>query len=165
MQRHAIFSALTLGASLAVSLLVPTVLASALAQPPAAADDAEPPAATLPKGRPAIPQDTAVWAEQIAMNYPVEALRYELQGRVGVRVKIGPDGLVSECFVTASSGHQILDETACLSMQRYARFKPALDSNGDPTDGSYSTSINYSLSRPEPAEPTAPSEPTEAAPV
>ena len=64
---------------------------------------------------------------------------------MGVRVSIGPDGKVSSCSVSSSSGSPDLDEAACDGMTRYARFNPALDDNGNPTSGSYSTAIVYKL--------------------
>ena len=69
----------------------------------------------------------------------------EKEGRVGVRVSIGPDGRVTSCSVTSSSGTPSLDRAACDGMQRYARYDPALDDAGHPTTGSASTAIVYKL--------------------
>jgi protein TonB len=109
-----------------------------LAPPPAA-----PPAAS--QARRAIPKGQAGWARRIQDNYPESALRAEKEGRVGVRVTIGPDGHVAECSVSSSSGTPALDSAACEGMQRYARFDPALDDAGNPTSGSYSTSVVYKM--------------------
>lgn len=62
-----------------------------------------------------------------------------------MRVGIGPDGKVTACSVTASSGSPDLDEAACDGMTRYARFNPALDDAGNPTSGQFSTAIVYKL--------------------
>jgi protein TonB len=109
-----------------------------LAPPPAA-----PPAPS--QARRAIPKGQAGWARRIQDNYPESALRAEKEGRVGVRVTIGPDGRVSACSVNSSSGTPALDSAACEGMQRYARFDPALDDAGNPTSGNYSTSIVYKM--------------------
>jgi protein TonB len=85
------------------------------------------------------------WAARIQENYPARALREEVQGTVGVRVTVTPDGRAAECQVTASSGSAELDRAACQGMERYARFNPALDNGGNPTNGSYSTRITYRL--------------------
>jgi len=92
------------------------------------------------------PDGQSRWAARIQENYPSRALRNEEEGRVGVRVTIGPDGKVSACSVTSSSGSSSLDEGACDGMRRYARFKPALDDDGNPTTASWSTTIVYKLS-------------------
>ncbi|MFZ9394711.1 MAG: TonB family protein [Erythrobacter sp.] len=108
-----------------------------------------PPAAPAPaapsKARGATPDGQRRWAARIQENYPSRALREEIQGTVGVSVVVGPDGRVSSCSVSRSSGSSILDEAACQGMQRYARFNPALDDAGNPTNGRYSTSITYQL--------------------
>jgi len=107
---------------------------------------APPPAAPPPsQARPAVAKNQGSWAARIQDNYPGDALRAEKQGRVGVRVTIGPDGRVSGCTVTSSSGTPSLDNAACDGMQRYARYNPALDDAGNPTTGSTSTAIVYRL--------------------
>jgi protein TonB len=58
---------------------------------------------------------------------------------------VGPDGRVSACSVSASSGSSILDEAACQGMQRYARFEPALNDAGNPVSASWATRITYQL--------------------
>ncbi|MEQ8827477.1 MAG: TonB family protein, partial [Parvibaculum sp.] len=78
-------------------------------------------------------------------DYPSRALRQDEEGVVGVRVTVGTNGRVSGCSVTSSSGSSILDQAACRSMKRYARFEPALNDAGDPTTGSWSTRIIYQL--------------------
>jgi len=85
------------------------------------------------------------WARQIQMNYPAEALRNELQGTVGVRVLVNTEGRVARCFVTRSSSHEILDNAACLGMLNFAAFQPALDPEGAPVEGTYSTRITYRI--------------------
>lgn len=85
------------------------------------------------------------WAARIQENYPARALREEVEGTVGVRVTVTPDGRATGCSVTASSGSTILDQAACTGMERYSRFEPALDAAGKPTTGSYTTRITYRL--------------------
>ncbi|MET0588001.1 MAG: energy transducer TonB [Novosphingobium sp.] len=116
--------------------VIPVIVPTASAPPP-------PPAPS--QARRAIPKGQAGWARRIQDNYPSSALRAEKEGRVGVRVTVGPDGRVSDCSVTSSSGTPDLDSAACEGMQRYARFDPALSDDGSPTSGQYSTSIVYKL--------------------
>ena len=112
--------------------------------PPAPAGP--PPAPPAPsKARGARTKNERSWAARIQENYPARALREEIEGTVGVRVTVTADGRATGCSVTASSGSDILDAAACAGMERYARFDPALDDAGNPTNGSYSTRITYRL--------------------
>ena len=102
-------------------------------------------APAVSKARRATPKGQAGWARRIQDNYPASAQRAGKEGRVGVRVTIGPDGRVTSCSVSGSSGSGDLDAAACAGMERYARFDPALSDDGSPTSGSYSTTIVYRL--------------------
>ena len=78
-------------------------------------------------------------------DYPASALDNEEQGTVGVRLSIGPNGRVSGCDVTSSSGSRTLDSTTCRILRSRARFTPAQDSNGQPTSGSFSQRITWRI--------------------
>jgi protein TonB len=106
---------------------------------------APPPPPAPSRARGATPDGLARWSARIQENYPPRAVRDEIEGRVGVRVTVGPNGRVSECSVTSPSGSSILDDAACSGMRSYARFNPALDAAGNPTTGSYTTTIVYDL--------------------
>ncbi|MEM6826604.1 MAG: energy transducer TonB [Pseudomonadota bacterium] len=120
---------------------IPPPAPPALVIPPPAPP--APPAPSLARG--ASPKGQSRWARRISENYPSRALRTETEGNVRVTVSVGPNGRVSGCRVSQSSGSSILDEAACKGMSRYARFDPALDASGNPTTGSYSTIITYRL--------------------
>lgn len=125
-----------------------TVVTQAPPPPPAVIPRAAPPPPAPPppsRARGATPDGLGRWSSRIQENYPPRAVRDEIEGRVGVRVSIGPNGRVSDCSVTSSSGSGILDDAACTGMRNYARFNPALDAAGNPTTGSYSTTIVYDL--------------------
>jgi protein TonB len=104
-----------------------------------------PPPPAPSKARGATPDGLSRWSARIQEQYPARAVRDEVEGRVGVRVTVGPNGRVADCSVSSSSGSSILDEAACSGMRSYARFNPALDAAGNPTNGSYSTTIVYQL--------------------
>lgn len=111
----------------------PVVLA-----PPAPAAPPPPriqPKKAQPKGNP------ANWAT--TNDYPTRALREERQGVTGFRVSVGPDGRVTSCSVTSSSGSPDLDEATCSNVTRRARFSPATDGEGNPTTDSYSNRIRW----------------------
>lgn len=114
-----------------------------VATPPPAAPPPPPPPPS--RARAAARENQSRWAARIQNNYPSRAVQRELEGNVGVSVVVSPDGRVTECTVTSSSGHSILDEAACEGMVRYARYTPALDDAGNPTTGRDSMTIVYRL--------------------
>ena len=83
------------------------------------------------------------WAN--ANDYPSRALREEREGTTRFRLTVNADGRVSDCQITGSSGHPDLDDAACKNLTRRARFRPALDANGDPTTGSYSNAVRWQI--------------------
>ena len=114
---------------------------------PPPAPPAPPPAPPPPpsQARGAEPKGQTRWQRRIIENYPSRALREEVEGTVGVSVTVGANGRVSGCRVSRSSGSSVLDDAACKSMTRYARFDPALNDAGNPVSGSWSTSIRYQI--------------------
>lgn len=76
-------------------------------------------------------------------DYPSRALREERSGITGFRVTVGPDGWVTACQITSSSGHPDLDAATCANISVRARFTPALDYDGNPTAGTYSNRVRW----------------------
>ena len=108
-----------------------------LAPPP---PSAPPPPRFQPKG--AVPKgNPGSWAT--TNDYPSRALREEREGTSGFRVTVGPDGKVTDCSITSSSGHADLDAATCDNVRRRARFTPAMDGEGNPTTGSYSNRVRW----------------------
>lgn len=103
----------------------------------------EPP--RVSKARGVQPKGQRQWAARIQENYPRRAAQEEIEGTVGVRVTVTGDGRATACSVTSSSGSSILDEAACKDLERYGRFDPALDVDGNPISASWSTRITYKL--------------------
>jgi periplasmic protein TonB len=96
------------------------------------------------KSRPLKPKNNpGSWAT--TNDYPSRALSQEREGTTGFRVSVGPDGKVTDCQVTASSGHGDLDAATCSNVKRRARFDPALDASGNPTSGSYSNRVTWRI--------------------
>ncbi len=106
-----------------------------------------PPAA--PKGpskaRGVQPKNQRSWSARIQEDYPRRAAQEEIEGTVGVRCTVTPDGRATGCSVTSSSGSDILDGAATKAVERYARFDPALNADGEPISASWSTRITYKL--------------------
>lgn len=101
---------------------------------------APPPPRFTPK-QPAPKGNPGNWATP--NDYPSRALREEREGVTGFRVTVGPDGRVSDCQITSSSGSPDLDQTACDKIRQRARFNPATDGEGNPTSGSYSNRVRW----------------------
>ncbi len=113
---------------------------------PVIADPGPPtPPAKKSQARGATAKGQKQWAQRISDDYPRRAAQEETEGTVGVRVTVTTDGKATACQVTSSSGSKELDGAACKNMERYARFEPALDFDGNPTTGTFSTRIVYKL--------------------
>jgi protein TonB len=78
-------------------------------------------------------------------DYPSTAIRNEEQGTTRFRLGVGPDGKVTECAVTGSSGSSALDSATCRLMRQRAKFTPARDSDGRKTSDSVTSAIRWVL--------------------
>ncbi|WP_332811278.1 energy transducer TonB [Sphingomonas sp.] len=78
-------------------------------------------------------------------DYPSSAIRAEEQGTTGFTLDVGPNGRVVNCTVTQSSGSTALDTATCRIMKSRARFTPATDSSGKPTNDRASGRIRWVL--------------------
>ena len=72
-------------------------------------------------------------------------MRNNEEGTTGFRLTVGPDGRVTNCEVTSSSGSSALDTTTCRLMRSRARFTPAHDSNGNPTNDTVTARITWRI--------------------
>jgi TonB family protein len=89
------------------------IAAGLLAAPPAFAQGADPRAA----------QNAANW-EVFQKLYPARALAAREEGAVGFLVTLDKQGAVTNCEVTHSSGHPLLDQETCTLITLHALFKP-----------------------------------------
>jgi len=78
-------------------------------------------------------------------DYPAAARRANQEGTAAFRVIVGPDGRVSDCFITRSSGSAALDEATCNVMYLRARYRPARDADGNPTIDIDSSQVRWVL--------------------
>ncbi len=65
-----------------------------------------------------------------ADDYPAASLRNNEQGRVSFILDIDPNGRVTNCVVTESSGSARLDMTTCRIMRSRPRYTPARNARG-----------------------------------
>ena len=78
--------------------------------------------------------DSSTWVT--TEDYPSRALREGTEGVSAVAWDVDASGKVVNCRVTASSGSSELDDAACKNITRRGRYKPAIDSNGQPMTAS-----------------------------
>lgn len=78
-------------------------------------------------------------------DYPAAALRNDEQGTVAVTVAINPEGRVSRCVISTSSGSASLDFATCAIIQRRARFTPARDERGRAVEDRSTARIRWML--------------------
>jgi protein TonB len=65
-------------------------------------------------------------------DYPPELGRARVGGRVSVTLTVEPNGRVSACRITRSTGVPQLDALTCRLMQQRFRFRPSTDRYGRP---------------------------------
>jgi len=130
--------------------IAPPIVSTPVAPPPVIT----PTAPTAPPPPPPPPAPRRVQPAKARANlasyisdedYPQSAIRNEEQGTTGFRLDIGPDGRVTNCTITASSGSAALDDATCSILRRRARFQPATDDQGHATADSTSGRIRWVL--------------------
>lgn len=133
-----------------------------LTSPASAQERQEPPAP--PRGASVAIRARADLASYVSdADYPPAAIRAHEEGRTAFRLAVGPDGRVSACTITESSGSAALDETTCRILRLRARFTPARDARGNPVGDNVSGALNWSLPvqpTPAPDSPAAPKGPS-----
>jgi len=80
-------------------------------------------------------------------DYPPSSIRAGEQGVVAITLQVDAAGKVTDCSVTASSGHVALDQATCRLYQRRGRFTAALDDAGMPVAATYSDRVRWVLPR------------------
>jgi periplasmic protein TonB len=119
--------------------------------PPVFVPTPEPPRPVPPPPPPPVAQavkmtprgSPASWATND--DYPPASIRNEEQGTTGFSVVIGPDGRVTSCSITSSSGSSTLDDTTCKLVTRRARFTPGKDSGGNPVGGVFASRVRWQI--------------------
>jgi protein TonB len=74
-----------------------------------------------------------------ADDYPASAQSAGAEGTARATLSIGPDGRVTGCNITQSTGNSALDSATCSVLRRRAKFTPARDSNGNATSDTITT--------------------------
>ncbi len=138
----------------------PPIVRTNTAPPPIISTPVAPPPVITPRAAPAPPAPPAPPPPRVSQaakargnlvalfsndDYPASALRNEEPGTTAVRLTIGPDGRVSDCSITSSSGSSSLDNATCSILRRRARFTPAKDQAGNPISDTYNQRIRWEI--------------------
>jgi TonB family protein len=81
-------------------------------------------------------------------DYPPDAMVRGETGSVGFAVAVAPDGSVSACRVTRSSGSESLDALTCRILTERAHFTPARNAAGDAVADEIGSSVTWTLPQP-----------------
>ncbi|MEM9312159.1 MAG: TonB family protein [Pseudomonadota bacterium] len=95
------------------------------------------PIAAIPRGNP------GNWIT--TDDYRTIWLNRGFSGTARFTLEIDARGRVSDCTITASTGHSVLDGATCRLLTRRARFTPARDGLGDKVPGSFSSSVTWQI--------------------
>jgi TonB family protein len=74
-------------------------------------------------------------------DYPTKAFEREWQGTTNFDVIVDPQGRSADCRIEKSSGHEILDRSACWVAMKRARFTPAIGADGQRAFGVYRSQV------------------------
>jgi TonB family protein len=79
-----------------------------------------------------------------AEDYPLEAAKYGLAGKVKIRLTVEPKGRVTGCEILQSAG-PALDTATCRLLVERGRFEPARDASGQALASTYESQINWTV--------------------
>ncbi len=86
-------------------------------------------------------------------DYPPTALREDIGGLVRFVLGVSVDGSVTDCTVRESSGDAALDNATCTLLKARARFEPATNARGEPTVGTWKSSVRWEIPDSSPIPP------------
>jgi len=89
----------------------------------------------------AVPLNQAEWYR--FEDYPMSAVSGDKEGMVVVGFTIDAEGRISECHVVQSSKHRDFDAVPCKALKKRARFKPAIDEQGQPKETAGTTAVSF----------------------
>jgi TonB family protein len=89
-------------------------------------------------------------------DYPMKAFEKNQEGITRFELLVSPDGNISSCKVTASSGHDELDTTTCYLAQKRVKFRAARDSDGRAVWGVYRSQAVWAIPDHQLSAPPAP---------
>lgn len=119
-----------------------------VAPPPVSASATPPPSAEpSPRSEPSLarnaqPISPGSWiGDTDRLNFPSRGWS---GGILRFTLAVDPRGRAGDCVVDRSTGDRRLDEQLCRQLQRRARFEPATNAQGNPVQGSFTSSLRIS---------------------
>jgi TonB family protein len=79
--------------------------------------------------------------------FPPNLSMNRISGMVELRMTVGKDGKARGCVAQVSVGSAQFGEDACEALERWARFAPARDAEGNAVDALYQTAITFMIYR------------------
>ncbi|MBN9787836.1 hypothetical protein DMP17_04435 [Pseudonocardia sp. TMWB2A] len=83
----------------------------------------------------------------LTSDYPADALANNEEGTSQVTLAVNGEGKVESCSAKGES--EALNMAACLLIRERARFKPALDKEGRPTNATFTRWIRWRIPQPQ----------------
>jgi len=77
-------------------------------------------------------------------DFPSQLDNADISRTAKYHLVISPTGVPTRCEVQISSGHALLDETACRTLMARARFYPAYNARGEDIEGGYWRYVDWS---------------------
>jgi len=87
-------------------------------------------------------RDPQLWFYK-AIVYPAVQNLNRVSSILQLRLKVDAGGRVAECVVQSSPGSSLFGSKNCTGIRRFARFDPALDSQGQPVESYLQMSITF----------------------
>ncbi len=89
-------------------------------------------------------------------DYPMKAFEKSREGVTRFELLVGPNGRITDCKVTSSSGDEELDRATCFLAAKRVQFRPARDSDGQAVWGTYRSQAVWALPQHSITAPPAP---------
>lgn len=93
--------------------------------------------------RSVVPKGQMQWARELQKNYPDDMVRKGRSAAVDIRMIVDEDGMPISCKTRDNGQGESFTSAACEGMMKFSRFDPALDADGHPVKGYFTTSIIY----------------------
>ncbi len=78
-------------------------------------------------------------------DYPRVALVRGWEGTARYAVEVNLAGRVTDCRITSSTGHEVLDDATCRYITRRARFDPARNTSGEEVSGTFTGAVTWQI--------------------
>lgn len=78
-------------------------------------------------------------------DYRTSWINRGFEGVAGFTLSLDVSGRVTDCAITRSTGHTVLDTATCDLLKKRARFEPARGTSGEPVAGRFSSTVRWTI--------------------